>query len=303
MKIFAAPLQGYTTALWRHHHAEICGGIDRYYSPFVRVERGEPRQHDMRDIISPLNANHNLTAQLIFKDIAEFRMLVDAITAVGYREIDLNMGCPFPPQMNKGRGAAMVANSAVLGEVAKAMTEYPEVNFSLKMRLGREQGNEWRETIAIINAMPVQHVTVHPRVGRQQYRGELDMPQFDELLRACIHPVIFNGDITTPEDALRLAQQFPSLHGLMIGRGLLARPTLAREISRQHELDEGERFAAIRKLHDLMLDDYEKTLCGETQILTKIRSFWDYCEDCVPHRLLKQLRKATSLAKYRAALQ
>jgi tRNA-dihydrouridine synthase len=151
--------------------------------------------------------------------------------------------------------------------------------------------------------MPVQHVTVHPRVGRQQYRGELDMPQFDELLRACIHPVIFNGDITTPEDALRLAQQFPDLHGLMIGRGLLARPTLSREISRQHELDEGERFAALCKLHDLMLDDYEKTLCGETQILTKIRSFWDYCEDCVPHRLLKQLRKATSLAKYRAALQ
>ena len=76
-RLMAAPLQGYTEAPFRHFHAEIYGGGESltYFSPFLRIEKGSVRPRDLRDITSPLNANHRLIPQIIFRDATEFRTL------------------------------------------------------------------------------------------------------------------------------------------------------------------------------------------------------------------------------------
>ncbi len=72
-RIFAAPMQGFTDAPFCHFHTEVYGqGIDAWFSPFIRVEKGEVRRRDIKNITSSLNWNHTLIPQVIFRDEAEF---------------------------------------------------------------------------------------------------------------------------------------------------------------------------------------------------------------------------------------
>ena len=100
--IFSAPIQGLTDPVWRHFHHQVYGGgsVAAYHTPFMRVERGEVRRRDVRDLRSEFNQGLTLVPQIIFRDIKEFRMLCDEIRIAGYSVADMNMGCPFPPQVH-----------------------------------------------------------------------------------------------------------------------------------------------------------------------------------------------------------
>ncbi len=305
MKIYAAPLQGHTQAVWRRHHAAIFGGIDSYYTPFLRVEKGETRRRDRADIALENNPGIDIVPQALFRDAAEFRLIAEAVAEAGLDRLDLNLGCPFPPQTRHGRGAAMLLKPDALAEVAAvAAEEFPGLRLSAKIRLGMERPDEWRDIIDTLNAMPLERVAVHPRVARQQYGGELHMAEFEEFLAASAHPVVLNGDLRTPADLQNAAERYPALDGLMAGRGLLARPSLAAEWRSGTEMPADELRARVLALHDAILGDFEATLCGEAQILSKIKPFWEYQtpDTLFPRRYLKQLAKATTLAKYTAAL-
>ena len=111
-KIFAAPLQGYTEAAWRGFHARLTGCIDEYFTPFLRIEKGEMRRRDLRDLTSQLNEGAKITPQIIFGSIDEFRQLTSTLSQLGFDRIDINMGCPFPPQVHHGRGAGMITRKS-----------------------------------------------------------------------------------------------------------------------------------------------------------------------------------------------
>lgn len=190
-RLMAAPLQGYTEAPFRHFHAEIYGGGKSltYFSPFLRIEKGSVRPRDLRDITSPLNANHRLIPQIIFRDATEFRTLTSAVRSAGHSHLDLNLGCPFVPQVRKGRGAGLLRQPDLLREIAGIMTaDFPDITFSVKMRLGITDPDEWQSLIPAISLMPLSHLTVHPRTASQQYSGQLHLRSFESLAAACPTP-------------------------------------------------------------------------------------------------------------------
>lgn len=297
-RLMAAPMQGFTDAAFRHFHAEIfSAGMDNitYCAPFMRIDKGEGRRRDLRDITSPLNENHELLAQVICRDAEEFRLLCRVMTGAGLRRIDLNMGCPFRPQVLHGRGAALLANPEGLGEIAEAMKEMPEVSFSVKMRLGIDDAGEWRRAMPIINGMPLSHITLHPRTVSQQYSGELHLEQAERLMAATQTPVIFNGGISSPADIEELRNRFPGIAGVMTGQGLLRRPSLLAEWSAGEEWPEEKRRAGTLRLHEALLEHYRTTLCGEAQIMSKIKPFWDWFGEGLEHKARKAIRKAHTL--------
>lgn len=300
--LMAAPLQGYTEAVFRHFHTEIYGmkplPAITYYTPFLRLEKGAVRPRDVREINSGLNDNHRLIPQIICRDEEEFRQLVRVVAEAGYNNVDINMGCPFIPQVRKGRGAGLPANPDKMREIADAMSEMPDMKFSVKMRLGISCPDEWREVISIINGMPLTHLTVHPRTVSQQYSGELHFDEFGQLLAAAEHPVIFNGDITAPEIIDSLRERFPQLAGVMTGRGLLMRPSLFAEWLGQRTWTREERVAALLRLHQAIFDHYSTVLNGDTQILAKIKPFWEYFGAEFERKGVKMIMKATKLSKY-----
>lgn len=303
MEIHFAPLQGYTDFEYRRIHARHCGGVDTYYSPFIRWEKGGIRDKDIRDILPENNEGLHLVPQIICADTDEFNRLADAIQELGYGEMDMNMGCPAPMQTKLMRGSGILPHPVRVSALLKEMERRPEVRFSAKMRLGLESKDEWKDISDMLNTSCIKHLTIHPRIGRQMYKGEVDMNAFDEMYDAMRIPIIYNGDVTSMEQLVYLSEKYPNLHGIMMGRGLLARPTLAKECLIEQEMPLQERMSILMLMHQDMLDYCTRKYKVDSQILLHIHAFWEYQESQLERKTWKKIMKAGNMKNYLEAIR
>lgn len=299
MDFIFAPLQGYTDCHYRSAHHRVVGGMSAYITPFVRLEGGQMRPKDRRDVSPERNGEVPTIPQIIISNVDEFCRLCDELEQMGWRSIDVNMGCPFPMQTHAGRGCALLADVDEVGRVVEEMGRRREVFFSAKMRLGYQSPEEALRVVPILNDSVVGRVALHPRLGVQQYRGVPDMELFEQFYRECAKPLVYNGDLRTPADIEAVCQRFPSLSGVMIGRGLLADPTMVREYQGR-EGGQG-RWCAVFDMHDLIFACIAENYCGDAQILTRMHAFWEYQKGFVPNRWYKKLMKSGNVKGYRAA--
>lgn len=288
-----APLQGYTDCAYRRAHCEVAGGVDEYYTPFVRLENGAPRRKDLRDIELERNEGVPTVPQVIARDRDEFARLCDAVQAAGWNRIDLNMGCPFPMQMGAGRGCGLLVHADRIAEIAREMHRRRDVAFSVKMRLGLECVEEGMDLLPIVNEMPLVHVTVHPRVGKQQYKGMADREAFGRFAEGCRLPVVYNGDLLSVDDVAAVMQCFPTMKGVMLGRGLLACPWM---------FSDKEPLAVVREMHDKIYRHACETLQGGSQILSRLHAFWEYQTVLPDKKQYKAIMKSGSLRSYDEAV-
>lgn len=303
MKLFFAPLQGYTDCLYRRVHHQTVGGVDAYFAPFIRWERGAVRNKDQRDIHPENNVGVPLVPQVIASDVDELRPLLDFVQTVGYRHVDINMGCPFPLQTACGRGAALLVHPDRITRMMEELHSRPELEVSVKMRSGFESGEEGLRAVEVLNEARLRFVTIHPRLGKQQYKGIPDREAFAMMMEQSAHPVVYNGDLTSVEDLEAVAKQFPGLYGVMVGRGLLACPTLGQEWRQGKRFSDEERLAATLAMHDPFYEEALRTLQGDHQVLSRMRAFWEYQQPLVPRKLYKRLMKTTSLRVYEEAVR
>lgn len=302
MNIHFAPLQGYTDDVYRRLHHELIGGIVTYTTPFLRMEGGGVRSKDLRDIRPEHNKDVPVVPQIILKSMKEFDFLLGVVEEKGYTQIDLNMGCPFPMQAKHGRGSGLLAHIDIIEPLAESIRTKNHLQFSVKMRLGWEDPNEWKPVLDVLNETPLHHITLHPRIGVQQYKGEVDMESFRVFYETCKHPLYYNGDLTTVEDIRRIETEYPRLAGLMIGRGLLARPTLAKEYAEGKEMSLEARISLLMQMHERLKTHYETTVNSEAQLQNKLRLFWEYMETELGKKPYKKIMKAGNLKNYVAAV-
>lgn len=301
--IHFAPLQGYTDDVYRRIHHELMGGIHTYYTPFLRMEGGGVRSKDMRDIRPEFNEGVPVVPQIIVKSMKEFEFLTKIVEEKGYDRVDINMGCPFPLQAKHGRGSGLLAHVDIIEEIAKAIASKCELKFSVKMRLGWENTDEWRPVLDILNEIPLEQITLHPRIGTQQYKGTVNMEAFDEFYALCKHPIIYNGDVTSIKDIQNLEEKYPKLAGVMIGRGLLTRPSLASEYVTGVELSWEKRRPVLLDFHDRLKAHYETTANSEAQVHSRLRLFWEYMEEVLGKKVYKKIMKAGNLKNYLNAVR
>ncbi|MCM1311448.1 MAG: tRNA-dihydrouridine synthase family protein [Bacteroides sp.] len=296
--IYFAPIQGYTDDAYRRIHAEMVGGTEIYFSPFIRIEHNKMRNKDIRDIHPQYNKGINLIPQILCNSTKEFDLLVDTIAEMGYSRIDINMGCPFTLQTRHGKGAGLLQHPDTVEELMKAVSNRKDISFSVKMRLGQECADEGLAVLPILNDAPLAHITIHPRLGIQQYKGETDMESFRRFYESCKHPVVFNGDILSMDDIRRTEQEFPNLKAIMVGRGLLARPSLAAEYASGKEWTAERRLSLIKGMHAKLLEHYSSVIPGEMQLLSKMRTFWEYMEPEIGRKQQKKIMKAGNMKNY-----
>lgn len=230
LSIHFAPMQGVTDARFRRQHFLQQGGVDCYYTPFLRWERNGVRPKDRRDVLPTANQGVPVVPQVIAANRDEFCRLCDFLQKMGWTSIDLNMGCPFPMQTGHGRGAGILQHPERVESLLQEMTSRGEVSFSIKMRLGQQSPDEAFALIPMLNEAPLHHVTLHPRLGIQQYSGTPDRDSFARFYALLQHPLVYNGDIVSVNQVYRLEKDFPDLEGVMIGRALVEHPDLARVI-------------------------------------------------------------------------
>ena len=294
LPIHFAPLQGFTESAYRLAHSKFAPGIHTYYTPFLRLEKGEVRAKDLRDLQT--EHPYHLVPQIIVRDVAEFKTLTKTVIDLGFKEIDINMGCPYPMQTKSGRGSGILPHPEKVREILDAINA-SNIQFSIKMRLGLTSPEECLQLLPLLNEASLAHITLHPRVGIQQYKGALDFETFDKFYSECKHPLIFNGDITDLEQMKFIETRYPKLAGIMIGRGLLANPVLAAQYA---GLPCGTATETLLKIHADIAADYARRLQGNAQILDKIRPFWTYAD--LPKKTRKKIEKSKTLEEYLEAV-
>ncbi|MBQ7947617.1 MAG: tRNA-dihydrouridine synthase family protein [Bacteroidaceae bacterium] len=302
MKIYSAPLQGFTEAVWRNIHSNIFGGIDGYFTPFIRYEHNEIRSKDIRDVERKNNTVQHLVPQIIAATPQEMHPLMALLQNEGYSEVDINMGCSFPLQARKKHGAGILPHPQMVAELMGALNDYPSMRFSVKMRLGWECKSEWRALLTILNDAPLTHITMHPRLGCEQYKQPADVEAFAAFAADCCHPLIYNGDILTLHDIEQMEARFPTLHGIMIGRGLLANPALGLEYKQGNALSNKELCVRIQAMHDALYQALSPRLQGNTQLLCKLKPYWEYLLPEMEKRYRKAIVKSNTVEKYMQAV-
>lgn len=302
LPIHFAPMQGYTDWAYRQIHAKYAGGIDTYYTPFIRWEKGDVRNKDITDILPQNNTGLHLVPQIICGTADDLNRLSDIIAGQGYSEIDINMGCPAPMQTKLHRGSGILPHPDRVDTLLREIEARSDIRYSVKMRLGFENKDDWQQILPILNDAPLSHITIHPRIGTQMYKGNVDMESFSEFTDKCTHPLIYNGDILTLNQMQRLETLYPTIAGIMIGRGLLFRPTLASEYTQGKELTTSDRRRILLSMHNDMLAFCTQKYKVDSQILLHIHAFWEYQEDFLGRKLWKKIMKAGSMRNYQKAV-
>ncbi len=303
LPVHFAPLQGFTDAPYRNAHETLFAGIATYYAPFVRLEKGNTfRNKEVREITLANNSVHHLIPQLIASTPDELERIATLFQEKGHTEADINMGCPFPMLARRHKGSGILPYPEEVEQLLQRIYHFHNIKFSVKMRLGWDNPQECLALLPLLNELPLQHITLHARLGKQQYKGETDWDTFETFYRECRHPLVYNGDITTLDGLNKLTNRFPNLAGVMIGRGLLANPALAQEYLQGETLSKQELHEKIRAFHTSLLNFYEAHLEGKAQLLCKMKTLWEYLLPDMDRKIKKKILKSTKIETYRAAV-
>ena len=121
LAIHFAPIQGHTNHIYRQLHNLAAGGIDYYYTPFLRIEKGGLRNKDLKGILPENNQSISVIPQIICNSREEFAMLCDIVQGYGWKAVDLNLGCPFPLQTHAKRGAGLLPYPNIIQKIIEEM--------------------------------------------------------------------------------------------------------------------------------------------------------------------------------------
>jgi tRNA-dihydrouridine synthase len=304
MKLHLAPLQGYTTADSRNLHAKYFGGIDKYYSPYLRFEPDKAlKKSVLKDILPENNEKINFVPQVLGTDTDLFIQLAKQFENYGYTEINWNLGCPYPMVTKRGFGSALLQNPEKVKQILETILPQINIELSIKCRLGFENDNEIFKLIEILNDFPIKEITVHTRTAKQMYKGEANPNAFIPIIEKSKHKLIYNGDIKTTDDITNLNNLFDNkINDFMIGRGLLMNPFLAQEI-KGNTFDETEKLKLIREFVNELFEIYSDKL-QPSHLVQRMTTHWEYLSFMFEsqHKTFKKIKKAKSISKYKIAV-
>ena len=294
MRYYFAPMEGLTDSIYRRLHHRHFGGVHRYYMPFISptVHRSLTNRED-REL--PVADSEAFTAvpQLMTKVVDDFLWAAQQCADRGYTQVNLNTGCPSGTVVAKKKGAGMLEGPDSLDRFLDGIFSASPLPISVKTRLGLADSGEFCRILEVFNRYPIAELTVHPRVRKQFYSGEVDMEMFRYAAKNSRNRLCYNGDITSLSQIEQLEQEFPELEAVMIGRGLIADPGML--------LPGGTDLAALEAFMDALLEAYLSAFGGGRNAMFRMKEQWGMvlgCFDC-GEKLKKCLRKTTDLAEYR----
>lgn len=299
MILSLAPMEGLTGHVFRRVHAECFGPLDRCYTPFLAPPRvGSSFGKRMLAELDPAN-NEGLSVvpQLLTKNADEFVWAAQLLAKMGYEEVNLNLGCPSGTVVSKGKGAGFLRNLTELDAFLEEVCSRSPIPVSVKTRIGVAEDEEYEAILEVYCAHPLAELIVHPRVQKDGYKGTPRWEPYGTTLRTASFPVAYNGDIFSCDDLDDLLRAYPETRHVMLGRGVLANPALARMLNGGAAATRDE----LARFHDKLLDAYEVEMGGNA--VCRMKEWWSYAKYAFadPLSVHRAIRKARKLDEYRAA--
>jgi tRNA-dihydrouridine synthase len=303
--LLSSPLQGFTDFRFRNAQNKIFGGIDTFYSPYIRLNgKLVIKPSYERDLLPENNLGLEVIPQIITNDADEFLFVAKYVQELGYKELNWNLGCPYPMVTKCGMGSGLISNPERINGILKKVHSESDIIVSMKMRLGYDTTEEILEVLPILDTYPIKNIAIHARIGKQLYKGGVNLDAFQQCIHNTRHKLYYNGDITSVAKFQEMQQRFPTIDHWMIGRGLISDPFLPNMIRANSAEYPDNKMELFSKFHDTLYEIYSESLSGSTHILLKMYHLWEYFSTTFsnPHKVLKQIKKAQSIRNYEAAV-
>ncbi|MCX7021510.1 MAG: tRNA-dihydrouridine synthase [bacterium] len=216
-----------------------------------------------------------VVCQLFGHNPEAFAYAAGFVELCGYDALDLNFGCPAKKVVRSGNGVALMRDLPLAVEIAAAVLESTSLPVTAKLRLGFTSDSKIFLSLATeLDGIGIAALTLHPRTREDGFAGCADWTAITELVGAVRCPVIGNGDVKTPEDALRMLDS-TGCHAVMVGRALIGEPWQARRMAQalggeevRPEADWSGRVGWTRRHGRLLCDFY-----GEKSAMFRVRRF------------------------------
>ncbi|MGB0424308.1 MAG: tRNA dihydrouridine synthase [Flavobacteriales bacterium] len=304
-KLISSPLQGFTDFHFRNAFQKFFSGIDVFYAPYIRFN-GEMAIKPVyeRDLQPKNNSTLTVIPQVMTCSADEFIFASNYVRSLGYKELNWNLGCPYPMVTNKGMGSGLIADPDKIDRILDRVHNETDAVVSMKMRMGYEHSREILDVFPILAKYPIKNIGIHARIGAQLYKGSVDLEGFQRCIDHCGQKLYFNGDITSLEVFEEMSQRFPSIDHWMLGRGLISNPFLPEMIKNSTNVYPENAVELFSKYIDTLFDSAEQRLTGEKAVIRKMLSYWEYFGNMFsnPNKVVKKIKKAKTYEVYDAAV-
>ena len=304
--LLSSPLQGFTDFRFRNAFHKHFGGIDTFYSPYIKLNgKLVVKGSYERDILPENNTTLEVIPQLITNDAEEFLFVARYVQQFGYKELNWNLGCPYPMVAKCGMGSGLIKNTDQIEHILKRVHNETNIIVSMKMRMGYENPTEILDVFPILEQYPIKNIAIHARIGKQLYKGGVDLDSFQKCLDTSKQKIYYNGDITSVTKFNELQERFPSIEHWMIGRGLIADPFLPSMIKNNTTEYPKNKLEIFEAFHDEIYQEYDAYLSGPTPIRMKMLGFWEYFSESFsnPQKTFKKIKKAGNSKNYEIAVK
>ena len=294
MNHYFAPMEGLTDSVYRRLHHKYFGGVDRYYMPFLSptVHRAlTPRE--ARELPYAAEQPFEAVPQLLTKVAEDFLWAAQQCRDRGYKEVNLNIGCPSGTVTAKGKGSGMLRDPDALDAFLEAIFEKAPLPVSVKTRIGFETPEEFPRLLEVLNQYPICELTVHPRVRAQFYKGSVDMDAFRYCVENAKMPLCYNGNLNSVADMEAFQKEFPTVGSVMLGRGLIGDPGM---------LCGGTTMQRLEPFMEELLEEYAVVFGSRRNAMFRLKESWHLlcCRFENSEKLTKKLRKTTDYGEFKA---
>ncbi|MDW7663058.1 MAG: tRNA-dihydrouridine synthase family protein [Bacillota bacterium] len=297
MQYYFAPLEGVTGYIYRNAHKKHFDGVDKYFTPFISPNSIRNfTTKELNDILPENNLGIETVPQILSNKSEEFIQTANALYDYGYREVNLNLGCPSGTVVSKGKGSGFLAYPEQLDRFLDDILTHSKMKLSIKTRLGITDPEEFYELIKIFNKYPIEELTIHPRVQKDFYKNTPNLEVFRASLPSIKAQVCYNGDLYKKDDYENFITNFKEIDRIMLGRGLISNPNLIGEIKGGNPLDKSR----LKNFHDEVYENYQKVLSGDHNVLFKMKEIWLYMIQLFSNekKYAKAIKKSDNLREY-----
>ncbi|CAC9472739.1 tRNA dihydrouridine synthase B [Staphylococcus aureus] len=300
--IILAPMEDVTDIVFRHVVSEAARP-DVFFTEFTNTESFcHPEGiHSVRGRLTFSEDEQPMVAHIWGDKPEQFRETSIQLAKMGFKGIDLNMGCPVANVAKKGKGSGLILRPDVAAEIIQA-TKAGGLPVSVKTRLGYYEIDEWKDWLKHVFEQDIANLSIHLRTRKEMSKVDAHWELIEAIknLRDEIAPntlLTINGDIPDRKTGLELAEKY-GIDGVMIGRGIFHNPFAFEKEPREHTSKE---LLDLLRLHLSLFNKYEK---DEIRQFKSLRRFFKIYVRGIrgASELRHQLMNTQSIAEARALL-